>query len=755
MEKVKANITGMHCASCVSRIEKQLGKQDGVQEVLVNLATEEARLTIDGEKTTIAKLSGSIEPMGYKLHEMKHAGGHVMPDGTVMTGDMPAGHDHAAFSKAETEALRKKVTVAMPMVVTASLIMAWDIFSKFSLVPSMSETASEFFHHLLPILATYAIFVTGTPYLKGLWRFFRHGAADMDTLVGMGTVAAFLYSFILTAFEGPLKPFLDVTATYYDVTIVVIGLITLGKYFEARAKEKTGDAIKKLLGLQVKTATIIRDGKELTVSIEEVVKGDVIVVKPGMKIPVDGVIEEGASSLDESLLTGEPIPVEKRVGDHVSAGTINTTGSFTMTATGVGSETLLAHIIELVSDAQGSKAPIQRLADKISSIFVPAVLVIAFIALTVWLILGNVALGISAFVTVLVIACPCALGLATPTAIMVGVGRGAMQGILIKNAEVLEKMHSVTTLVIDKTGTLTKGKPEVVAFTITGKIDEQTALELIASLEKKSEHPLAEAIVAYANTNAVTLKKVADFTNLPGNGVQGTVDGAIYYVGGPSLLKSKGLVLPSTKKSAVGATLIALMTETEVLAVAAINDQIKPEAKEAVQKLHRMGIHIVMATGDHEDAAKEIAGQLGIDRYLSQVLPEDKLNLIKDLQSKGEIVAMAGDGVNDAPALAQADVSIAMATGSDVSIEASDVTLLKGDIRRISQAIDLSRATMRTIRQNLFSAFIYNIIGIPLAAGVFFPFTGWLLSPVFAGFAMAMSSVSVVLNSLRLKLKRL
>jgi P-type Cu+ transporter len=748
MEKIAAHVSGMHCASCVSRIEKKLGAQEGVEQMLMNLATEEARITFDAAQTNVEKLSGVIEPFGYKLHAKESSAVRV-----GQTSPQAQGHDYAAFSVSGTQALRRKVFIAMPMVVVAAAMMTWDILAKFGAVPMMTEVMYEFVHHLLPIMATYALFVTGTQYLRGLWMFLRRGVADMDTLVGLGTVSAFLYSFTLTAFEETLAPYLDVTATYYDVTIVVIGLITLGKYLEARAKEKTGDAMKKLLGLQVKTAIVLRDGKEYGISIDQVQKGDVVLVKPGMKIPVDGVVVEGESFVDESLLTGEPVPVEKNAGNDVSAGTMNTNGSFTMEATGVGLETLLARIIALVADAQGSKAPIQRLADKISSVFVPVVLGIAFLALIVWLVVGNVPLAIASFVTVLVIACPCALGLATPTAIMVGVGRGAMLGILIKNAEVLERMHKITTLVVDKTGTLTKGKPEVVHFALTGSLSREEVLSVLMSLEEKSEHPLAEAIVLYAKDAAK--KYVAAFENIAGAGVRGVVDGVTYYVGGPTFLQSLGLVLPKEGETYAHATRVVLTTDKEVLAVVAIADQIKPEAQEAVRSLRDMGIQMVMATGDHAGAAKAVADELGIDRFVAGVLPQEKLALIQELQAQGEVVAMAGDGVNDAPALAQADVGIAMATGSDVSLETSDVTLLKGDIRKLSQAIELSRVTMRTVRQNLFSAFIYNIIGIPLAAGIFYPPAGLLLSPVFAGFAMAMSSVSVVLNSLRLKMKKI
>lgn len=756
MENIKAHISGMHCASCVGRIEKILGKQEGVQAISVNLATEEARITFDAEQTNIQRLSESIEPMGYALHIVETPAMHGAQQ--VQGGEHPAGgHDHAKVSAQETDALRKKVVIAMPLAVFAAGMMMWDILAKYGVLPAFSETVDEFLHHLLPIFATYMLFAIGTPYLRGLWMFFRRGVADMDTLIGLGTVAAFVYSFVLSAFEAPLSLYLDVSATYYDVTIVVIGLITLGKYLEARAKARTGDAITQLLSFQVKTATIVREGAEQTIPVDQVMKGDIVIVKPGMKVPVDGVIVEGSSFLDESMLTGESVSTEKQPGDKVSAGTLNTTGAFTMTAMGVGSETLLAHIIAMVSDAQGSRAPIQRLADKISSIFVPVVLVIAVLALIAWLAIGGstmqfaqaLSLGLSSFVAVLVIACPCALGLATPTAIMVGVGRGAQHGILIKNAEILEKMHNVTTLVVDKTGTLTKGKPEVITLKGDGYLD------IFATLESQSEHPLAEAVVRYASAKGATIGKVLNFKSLPGTGVQGDIDGTTYFVGGPALLTSLNLSLPQTEGAPKSATMIALTTKNAVLAVAAVGDQIKPEAKEAIQKLHAIGIKVIMATGDHEEAAKAVAQELGIDRYVAQVLPQDKLLLIKELQSKGDVVAMAGDGVNDAPALAQADVGIAMATGSDVSIETSDVTLLRGDIRKIAQAIELSKATMLTIRQNLFWAFVYNIVGIPLASGIFYPIFGWLLSPVFAGFAMAMSSVSVVLNSLRLKMKNI
>jgi Cu2+-exporting ATPase/Cu+-exporting ATPase len=565
--------------------------------------------------------------------------------------------------------------------------------------------------------------------------------------------------------EEPLRAFFDTDHTYYDVTIVVIGLITLGKYLEAKAKLKTGSAIKKLLGLQVKTALVLRNSVEQEVPLDQVVVGDFILVLPGMKVPVDGIITEGSSSIDEAMLTGEPLPVFKQKGDKVSAGTINTNGSFTMKAIGVGSETLLAQIIKLVGDAQGSKAPIQRLADKISAIFVTIVLVIAVVTFVLWLAVGSAYLpfaqalsfGLICFVGILVIACPCALGLATPTAIIVGVGKGASNGILIKNAEVLEKMHNVTTLVIDKTGTLTVGKPQLISFKSLNDFSETKVLTIIASLEKKSEHAIAQSIVEAAQKQKIVLENVVQFENLPGKGVKGIVANDTYYVGGPSLLSSLNLAEPKevVQTAEQGRTIIYLTTEKNIVAVAVVGDELKPEAVNAIKQLHTRGIKVIMATGDHQNAAKYFAHKLGIDEVVAQVLPEGKLKKIKELQAKGEVVAMAGDGVNDAPALAQADVGISMSTGTDVSIEASDVTLLHGDITKIASAIELSVLTMRTIKQNLFWAFVYNVIGIPLASGIFYPLFGWLLSPVFAGLAMAFSSVSVVSNSLRLKTKKL
>ena len=753
-------VKGMHCASCSSIIEKTFKKVDGVQSAEVNYGTEKAKVSFDPAKTNPHDLSKHIEPLGYSLEVPMTA------EEMGMSESEHAGHLGLNQSKkeklAEVAEMRTKVMIAIPLAIFSIIVMGWDILAQFGVVSAMSTIVSEFVHHLLPIFATYVLFVVGKPYLLGFYRFLRYGKANMDTLIGIGTSIAFLYSFIITAFEEPLRHFINVEHTYYDVTIVVIAFITLGKYLEAKAKIKTGDAIEKLLNLQAKTAIVIRDGKEQEISINQVVHGDQIVVKPGARIPVDGTVSEGSSFVDESMVTGEPMPIEKNVGDTVVAGTINTTGSFIFKATKVGSETLLAHIIKMVEDAQGSRAPIQALADKISAVFVPIVLVLAFLALGAWLLLGTSTLGFSqalsygltSLVGILVIACPCALGLATPTAIIVGVGKGAKEGILIKDAATLEKLHKVNTIVVDKTGTITKGKPELVHVQKTSDLSEEKIISILATLESKSEHPIAHAVLEYAKARKISLQPLSHFEILSGKGLKATIENKEYFAGNTKLISDLKLSFDLKKIEAEtlqGKTPVILATKDAVLGVVMVADAIKPEAIEAVKNLHKLGIKVIMLTGDHKNTAQAIAKEVGIDDVVAEVLPEDKLNKIKELQSQGHIVAMAGDGINDAPALAQADVGIAMGTGTDVAIETAGITLLHGDISKLVKAIRLSKLTMRGIKQNLFWAFIYNIIGIPLAGGLFFPIFGWLLSPVFAGMAMAFSSVSVVGNSLRLK----
>jgi len=759
------NVKGMHCASCSSVIEKTFKKVEGVHSAEVNYGTERAKVSFDPSKTSPHDLSKHIEPLGYSLEVPETANEMGMSE-----------NEHAAHlglnqSKkeklAEVADMRIKLFSAIPIAIVSIIFMVWEILPKFDILPMMTPAVSNFMHHLLPVLATYILFVVGRPYILGFYRFLRYGKANMDTLIGIGTVTAFyIIVFAVTAFEDVLSPFINVEYQYYDVTIVVITFIALGKYLEARSKIKTGDAIEKLLNLQAKTALVVRDGKEVEISVNDVKHGDFIIVKPGAKIPVDGVITEGSSFIDESMVTGEPMPAQKKVGDSVVSGTINTSGSFTFNATKVGSETLLAQIIQMVEDAQGSKAPIQALADKISAVFVPVVIVFAFLTLGTWLIVGSQYLGFSqalsfglvSFVGILVIACPCALGLATPTAIIVGVGKGAKEGILIKDAATLEKLHKVNTVVVDKTGTITKGKPTLVDIQNLSNLKDEELVSILASLEKKSEHPIAHAIVNYAQEKNIALSDASGFEGIQGKGLKGTIKDIEYFVGNAKLVSDLKISFDANKLNEFtlqGKTPVILATREKVLGFVMVADEIKEESVEAIKNLHNLGIKVVMLTGDDEKAAKYIASLVGIDDVVAHVLPQDKLEKIKELQSQGRIVAMAGDGVNDAPALAQADVGIAMGTGTDVAIESAGITLLGGDISKLVKAIKLSKITMRGIKQNLFWAFIYNVVGIPLAAGAFYPIFGWLLNPIFAGFAMAMSSVSVVSNSLRIKAKKL
>lgn len=756
-------IKGMHCASCASIIERTIKKIDGVEEISVNNGTENAKISFDQAKTNPHHFNEKLEPLGYSL---------IIPTAEEM-GMSPDEHSaHLGLNQSkkekldEIEKMKKGVLGALPLAIISIFIMGWEIFGKYNLVTPMSETIFEFFHHLLPIFATFIFITIGKPYLLGVYRFFRYGKANMDTLIGLGTSVAFIYSFIVTAFEEVLKPYLTVQYNFYDVTIIVITFIALGKYLEARSKLKTGDAIEKLLGLQAKTALVLRDGKQIEIKIEDVEHGEVLIVKPGQKIPVDGVVIEGSSYVDESMISGEPIPVEKNIDAQVVAGTINTTGTFNFKATKVGSETLLSHIIKMVEEAQGSKAPIQALADKISAIFVPIVLVIAVIAFGVWMYFGIPILGassalsfaITSFVAILVIACPCALGLATPTAIIVGVGKGAKEGILVKDAATLEALHKANIVVVDKTGTITKGKPELTKIEIAGDTNENKIISILATLENKSEHPIAHAIVNYAKEKNIEIKNVSNFEIIKGKGLKGVIDGVEYFAGNLKIISDLNIsyttetLIEETKQ---GKTPVLLTNKDSVLGIVFVADPIKPEATDTVKALHKLNKKIVMLTGDNKNTGEYIANLVGIDEVFAEVMPEDKLNIIKDLQNKGNIVVMAGDGVNDAPALAQANVGIAMGTGTDVAIESAGITLLGGDISKIVKAVRLSKITMNGIKQNLFWAFIYNIVGIPLAGGLFYPIFGWLLSPVFAGFAMAMSSVSVVSNSLRIKVKKL
>ena len=751
-------IKGMHCASCATIITNKVSKLLGVDNVSVNVATEKATIAFNPEIVSVHQMNDEIEKLGYTfIDEDKTTEDHSMHTGINQSKDE---------KMKELLAMKTKMQFVLPVALLVFFLMMWDISAKlFTSIPNLPLPMS-IFNTISMVLASIVLFWIGQPFLQGVVKFAKYRVANMDTLIGIGTSVAYFYSVIITLFPQITTNLNLPETTFFDITIVVIGFVVFGKFLEARSKLKTGDAIEKLLNLQAKTALVIRGGKEIEISINEVIQGDFIVVKPGAKIPVDGTVTEGSSYVDESMVTGEPMPVQKKVGDSVVAGTINTSGSFIFRATKVGSETLLAQIIKMVEEAQGSRAPIQALADRISAVFVPVVLVIAFTTLGSWLLFGTGSLGFSqalsfglvSFVGVLVVACPCALGLATPTAIIVGVGKGAKEGILIKDAATLEKLHKGNTVVVDKTGTITKGKPTLVDIQNLSHLKDEEMISIIASLEKKSEHPIAHAIINYAKEKNLSIPEISNFSIQKGKGIQGVVNNIKYFAGNVQLIKDLGISFDTKQLDQYtmqGKTPVILATKDSVVGYVMVSDEIKDESKQAVTDLHKLGIKVIMLTGDDEKAAQHIASLVGIDEVIAHVMPEDKMNKIKELQSQGNIVAMAGDGVNDAPALAIADVGIAMGTGTDVAIESAGITLLQGDISKLVKAIKLSKMTMRGIKQNLFWAFIFNIIGIPLAAGLFYPIFGWLLNPVFAGLAMAFSSVSVVSNSLRIKTKKL
>ncbi len=762
---MKYEVKGMHCASCASIIKRKVEKVAGVDSATVNLATETAEISMSGH-VGVDTMNATITPLGYELIDSSTMVG--MTQSNTMDPKSPHfGHDMGpitsdATKKAEKlvelESLRQKTFFAMPIALIVFSLMIWDLLSKqFGLLPGIPLSMMAF-NRLSFILSVPIMFWVGQPYIQGFVRFIKYRVANMDTLVGIGTLVAFTYSSILLLFPEINSILKAPQGLYFDVTIVVITFITFGKYLEARSKLKTGEAIEKLLGLQAKTALVLRGGKEVEIPLGEVIVGDIVIVKPGVKIPVDGEITKGDSSVDESMLTGEPLPIDKIVGDKVIGGTINKQGMFQFRATVVGEGTMLSQIIKMVENAQGSHAPIEKLTDKISAIFVPIVLVLSVVVFLTWTVLGNPLLGLLSFVGILVIACPCALGLATPTAIIVGVGKAAGLGILVKNAESLEKLRSVNYIVLDKTGTLTKGQPSVTSLKTVGTILEQDSLQILASLESSSEHPLAQAIVEKAKTDKLTLLAVTDFKSIPGQGLQGKINKAFYYAGNLKLITTLGLKIDTDiieSFAEVGATPIILASAKEIIMYLGISDTLKDESVQAIKDLHKLGIKVAMLTGDHHLTAEHIGKTVGIDKIIAEVMPGDKASEVTKLQKEGYKVAMVGDGVNDAPALATADVGIAMGTGTDVAIESAGLTLLGGNLERLPQAIQLSRLTFRVIKQNLFWAFAYNIVGIPIAAGILYPLYGIMLNPGIAGAAMAFSSVSVVTNSLRLKVSRI
>lgn len=761
MENKTYKITGMHCASCSTIISKKLSKLDGVKSVNVNFATEKANIDFDENLINVDKMNNEILKLGYSMSPfVSDFDSSLSSKNSIIN---PSKQLELSLNKKEEELARQKskTQFVLPLALFFFILMMWEISSKtFSFVPNL-PIQMELLNIISMIVSTVVIFWIGKPFIQGVMKFIKYRVANMDTLIGIGTLTAYSYSTIITLFPEITILLGLPDYTYFDVVIVVIGFVIFGKYLETLSKQKTGEAIEKLLELQAKTALVIRDGIEIEIPINEVIIGEIIIVKPGNKIPVDGKIIAGFTSIDEGMITGESIPVDKKIGDMVIGATINKQGNITIEATKIGKETMLYQIIKMVENAQGSKAPIQSIVDRVSSIFVPMVLVISFISLLAWLIIGipilgqdiAVSYGILSFVGILIIACPCALGLATPTAIIVGVGKGATHGILIKNAESLESLSKVDTVVLDKTGTITKGKPEITdIIVIDKKYSPNEILQLAGSVEKLSAHPLAQAIALGVSSNNFSFYNVEQFTSLEGVGVRGSIDNKDIYIHKP-YDNDRSEILRKLQEQ--GKTVVIIESDNNKIGLIALSDTIKDQSFDAIAKLKKMGIKVVMLTGDNHLAAKYIAKQVNIDDYYAEVLPNEKTSKIKELQDGGRIVAMVGDGINDAPALTQSNVGIAMATGSDIAIESAGIALLGGDIHKISQAIDLSKNTIRTIKQNLFWAFVYNLIGIPIAAGILYPIWGIILNPIFAGLAMAFSSVSVVGNSLRLKIMKI
>jgi len=733
MMKKTIPISGMHCASCAQKIESSLKKLNGVTNANVNFATERASVEFDENVINENEINNAIEQLGYKVISEK--------------GPMEEKAEEEVDREKEA---RQREIKSLKLLFVLSLIFSIPIFVLS--FPELFKIETPYQNIILLILATPVQFVVGWRFYKGTFFALKSRAANMDTLVAVGTSAAYFYSLLIT-----LTPLFG-NYTYFDTSAILITFIILGKYLEAITKGKASESIKKLIGLQPKMATVIRNGKESEIPIKDVAVGDIILVKPGQKIPVDGVVTEGFSSVDESMITGESIPVEKKKDDAVIGGTINKHGSFKFKAMKVGKDTVLSQIIKLVEDAQGSKAPIQRLADKVSGYFVPSVILIAIISFSLWyFVLGqSFIFSLNVFIAVLIIACPCALGLATPTAIMVGTGKGAENGILIKNAEALENARRLTAIVFDKTGTLTKGEPIITDILSVDKTEEKQILKYAAIAEKKSEHPLAEAILNKAKEEKMEIPDAKSFEAIPGHGISAKHEKKTILFGNRNLMKRHNIKIDKFEEKISGLenegkTVMILALDEKIIGLIAVADTLKEFSKEAVQKLHEMGKEVIMITGDNKRTADAIAKQLGIDHVLAEVLPEDKEKEIEKLQKDGKVVAMVGDGINDAPALARADIGIAIGAGTDVALETGQIVLIKNDLRDVITAIDLSNYTIKKIKQNLFWAFFYNTIGIPIAAGILYPFTGFLLNPMIAAASMAFSSVSVVSNSLLMK----
>jgi len=739
-------IDGMHCSSCVIRVELALRTTPGILSARANLGPNAVDIEYDPETVDFDAIRKAIASAGYRVAEPK-----IDPASETLD---PA----EAANEQEYRNLMRKFWFAAAISVPVMALSYPDLIPGLREWMPMGSGTRRIVWSLLGVLSLPVLVWAGSQFFIGMWDALKHRAANMHTLIAIGISAAYLYSVVAVAWPG-LFPNMALAEVFWDVTDVVVALVVLGLALEIKAKGRTSQAIKKLIGLQAKIARVIRDGKESDISVEEVVVGDVVVVRPGEKVPVDGEVISGSSAVDESMITGESMPIEKQSGDEVIGGTLNKTGSFRFTATKVGKDTALATIIQMVKDAQGSKAPIQRVVDTVSGYFVPAVMILAVLAFVVWYVFGpepRLIYATVVFVTTLIIACPCALGLATPTSLTVGIGKGAENGILIRSGDALQASEKLNTIILDKTGTITKGEPALTDVVTAPGYDEPTVLRLTASLERGSEHPLGEAIVKGAITRNLTLSDAENFIAIPGHGVSGRIDGHDVLFGNAKLMRDRNVTIDMLlgdweRLAGEGKTPMYVAIDGKAAGLIGVADTVKSDSKAAIAVLKSLGIEVVMLTGDNERTGRAIAREVGIDRVLAEVLPNDKAHEVQKLQLEGKSVGMVGDGVNDAPALAQADVGFAIGTGTDVAIEASDVTLIKGSLIGVVTAIEISRATMRNVRQNLVGAFGYNSLGIPVAMGVLYAFIGLLLSPLIAAAAMAFSSVTVVTNANRLR----
>ncbi|PYO62845.1 MAG: heavy metal translocating P-type ATPase [Gemmatimonadetes bacterium] len=768
-------VTDLHYAPSVAPLERELARVKGIVRAVANQATEMVTVDYVPGVTTAEALERAVAAAGFQVAAPIAAEDPVERERLARAREVRtlAGRFALAAVVAVVAMLGSMLLMATRSLTTMETAKRFDLLGRL-LMPSAERLRAlldpggrldpEWVKWGLAVITVPVILWSGQQFYRGTWSGLKHRTADMNTLIGVGTAAAYLYSLVATVAPGLFTQAGLPADVYYEAVAAIIALILLGRLLEARAKGRTSEAIRRLAGLKAKTAHVLRDGRESDIAVEAVVPGDLVVVKPGGRVSVDGVVTEGVSAVDESMLTGEPMPVAKRIGDHVTGGTLNTTGSFTLRATRVGKDSALAQIVQLVEDAQATKAPIQRVADQVASVFVPIVIALGIAAFVVWFDVGPepaLLFATVALVTVLIIACPCALGLATPTALLVGTGKAAEYGILIRSGEGLEKLSRVRTVLLDKTGTITEGQPAVTHIVSAKKSDgtpisSAEVLKWAASVEQRSEHPLAHAILKAARDKQVEILPVDKFAAMEGRGVRGTVDRRIVEVISLRHARERSLELgtlgqDADRLAAQARSPVIVVVNNTICAVIAISDPIRPTSHEAVAHLKRRGLTVIMVSGDSRKGAEAVAKEVGIDEVVPEVLPSQKADLVRKVQKQGRRVAMVGDGINDAPALAQADVGIAIGTGTDIAMEASDVTLVRGDLRGVVTAFDLAGRTMRTIRQNLFWAFIYNVLGIPIAAGVLYPFVGVLLSPVIASAAMAWSSLSVVLNSLTLR----